>query len=336
MLNISFHSKLNEAVKQNLAFCLTRKPNEEVIELWVQDHSSKNKVLMHSFDSKMEKWIADENPISIHQKEFDFESKLQFPKAKEFHPKTEQEYQELIQQTIEDIQNSELKKVVISRKKQVENFRISIFETYRNLLKNHPNALVFLWQNPNEETWIGATPELLLSQESNKVKTVSLAGTKLPEAEWTEKELEEQQIVTDFIVTNFRGLGNLEVKGPETIQAGKFHHLKTYISAEVSDNFSLKNLLKEMHPTPALCGMPKQDAFEYILQNEGYDREFYAGYIGIEQADSKQYFVNLRSAQIFEDKIWIYVGGGITAESNPEKEWMETELKSGTILNSLV
>lgn len=336
MLNISFHSKLNEAVKQNLAFCLTRKPNEEMIQLWVQDHSSKNKVLMHSFDSKIEKSIADENPISIHQKEFDFELKLKFPKAKEFHPKTEQEYQELIQQTIEDIQNSELKKVVISRKNQVENFRISIFETYRNLLKNHPNALVFLWQNPNEETWIGATPELLLSQEYNQVKTVSLAGTKLPEVDWTEKELEEQQIVTDFIVTNFRGLGNLEVKGPETIQAGKFHHLKTYISAEVSDNFSLKNLLKEMHPTPALCGMPKQDAFEYIIQNEGYDREFYAGYIGIEQADSKQYFVNLRSAQIFEDKIWIYVGGGITAESNPEKEWMETELKSGTILNSLV
>lgn len=336
MLNISFHSKLNEAVKQNLAFCLTRKPNEEVIELWVQDHLSKNKVLMHSFDSKMEKWIADENPISIHQKEFDFESKLKFPKAKKFDPKTEQEYQGLIQQTIEDIQNSELKKVVISRKKQVENFRISIFETYRNLLKNHPNALVFLWQNPNEETWIGATPELLLSQEYNQVKTVSLAGTKLPKAEWTEKELEEQQIVTDFIVTNFRGLGNLEVKGPETIQAGKFQHLKTYISAEVSEDFTLKNLLKEMHPTPALCGMPKQDAFEYILQKEGYDREFYSGYIGIEQADSKQYFVNLRSAQIFEDKIWIYVGGGITAESNPEKEWMETELKSGTILNSLV
>lgn len=336
MLRNSFHSKLEEAVEQNLAFCLIRKPNEVVIELFVQDHSSENRIFMHSFDSTQEKFIADADSISIPVHEFKFDSKLKYPKAKEFHPKTEVEYQELIQQTIEDIQNSDLKKVVISRKKQVENFGISIFETYRNLLNQHPNALVFLWQNPEEETWIGATPELLVSQENNKVKTVSLAGTKLPESEWTEKEMEEQQIVTDFIVTNFRGLHNLKVNGPETTQAGKFQHLKTYISAEVSEDFSLKKLLKEMHPTPALCGMPKQDTFEYILQKEGYDREFYSGYIGIEKVDSKQYFVNLRSAQIFEDKIWIYVGGGITAESNPKKEWMETELKSGTILNSLV
>lgn len=331
----SFNSKLFDAIEKNLAFCLVRKPNEKLVQLFVQDSSTTNRIILHSFDSKTEKYISDQHPSFLEEELFDFDWNLKLEKAREFHPKTEEEYQNLIQQTIQDIQDSDLKKVVISRKKQIENKNFSIFKTYKNLLENHPNALVFLWHYPGNETWIGATPELLLSQDGNLVKTVSLAGTKLPEAEWTEKEIDEQQIVTDFIVSNFEGFENLKVVGPETVQAGKFQHLKSYISAEVSNNDSLNDLLAKMHPTPALCGMPKQHAFDYILDNEGYDREFYSGYIGLENENSKEYFVNLRSAQVYEDKIWIYVGGGITVDSNPKKEWMETELKSGTIQNAL-
>ena len=95
--------------------------------------------------------------------------------------------------------------------------------------------------------------------------------------------------------------------------------------------------MKKLHPTPAVCGLPKKEAFEFIQENEGYDRGFYAGYLGIDsQRRTKEYFVNLRSAEFCQNQIKIYVGGGVTAESNPQKEWEETELKSGTIGNSLI
>lgn len=331
----AFKNKLETAIQNESSFVLYRKPNEDFLHLNVQDHSDQNRFVFHSFDSKLEKVISDAFPVFISSNEFEFESNLNLKTTEEFLPKSELDYRNLIEFTVKSIQESDLKKVVMSRKKTIPNSSYSIFKSFRNLLQTHPSALVFLWYSPQEETWMGATPELLLSQEGNTVKTVSLAGTKLPEANWTDKEMEEQQIVTDFIVSNFSGLHNLQVEGPETVQAGKFQHLKSYISAEIPENYALENLLEKMHPTPALCGMPKKDAFDFILQNEGYEREFYSGYLGIEKEFSKKYYVNLRSAQIFQNEIWLYVGGGITADSDPEKEWKETELKSSTILNSL-
>lgn len=336
-MNVEFSNKLKSAIEHNLPFVLFRKPKEDFVFLMVDDYSDENRFVFHSFDSHTQKCISDDQPVKISSMEFTFDFELNLPFAPEFESKTEAEYRDLIQHTVESIRNahSPLKKVVMSRKKQIPNDSFSILKSYRNLLDVHQTALVFLWHNPGEETWLGATPELLLSQEENKIKTVSLAGTKLPEVSWTNKEFEEQKIVTDFILTHFEGLNNLEVKGPETIQAGRFEHLKSYISAELPEGYDLSILLEKMHPTPALCGMPKKDAFDFIIQKEGYPREFYSGFIGIETSKSKEYFVNLRSSQWFQDKIWLYVGGGITADSQPEKEWKETELKSGTILHSL-
>jgi|26BtaG_2_1085354.scaffolds.fasta_scaffold00202_27 isochorismate synthase len=332
----SFSEKLKTAINSNLHFALFRKPNENEVNLYVQDDSlSANRFLFHSFDSKIEKVIYDEKPLKISVNEFHFNSELYLQNSPDFKPLHQQEYQDLIQKTIDAIQSDSVRKVVMSRLKVVENSDFNLLKSYSNLLNQHPSALVFLWHNPTQETWMGATPELLLSQEGREVKTVSLAATKVPENEWSAKEYDEQQIVTDFILNCFSDVQNVKVTGPETIQAGKFQHLKSYISGQIPLDYPMKNLLEKLHPTPALCGMPKNKAFDFIVQNEGYPREFYSGYIGIESQNGKDYFVNLRSAQIFADKIFMYVGGGITADSHPEKEWQETELKSGTILNAL-
>lgn len=333
-MNLNFSGKLQAAVQNQIPFVLFRKPNENEVWLHVQDNSDSNRFLMHSFDSSIEKTISDKNPASISVDEFHFDFNLNLNPAKEFEPFKQEEYERLIQKTINKIQSSEIEKIVFSRIKLVENQGFNLFKSYNNLLESHSNALVYLWHNPKEETWTGATPELLLSVKGKEAKTVSLAGTKLPENEWTEKEFDEQQIVTDYIASNFSGL-NHKISKPETARAGKFQHLKSYISAEIPQNFNLKNLLEKLHPTPAVCGFPKQEAFDFIVQNEGYERGFYSGYAGIENEISKEYFVNLRCGQLFQDHIWIYVGGGITTGSNPEKEWKETELKSGTVLNAL-
>lgn len=331
----SFIQKLNTAIERHIPFVLFSKPNEDCIQLYVQDASDHPSFLLHSFDSKIQKRIGDSNPLKISTKDFDFSSSLKLKSTKKTAPIQEKDYQKLIQNTIDFIQNTSVSKIVMSRLKVIENEGYNLFKTYRNLVKQHPSALVFLWHWPEEETWMGATPELLLSQEENQVKTVSLAATKLPENQWTPKEYEEQQIVTDFIIECFSDVEDVQVYGPETVQAGKFQHLKSYISGCLPLDLPLTILLERLHPTPALCGMPKRDAFEFILQNEVHSREFYSGYLGMETPNSKEYYVNLRSAQVFSNEIWVYVGGGITSESQPQKEWLETELKSGTIGNAL-
>src|SRR6202021_687877 len=96
------------------------------------------------------------------------------------------------------------------------------------------------------------------------------------------------------------------------------------------------NLVSELHPTPAVCGIPLNDATQFIKETEGYDRGYYTGFLGPCNMDGKtELYVNLRCAELFADCINLYVGGGITKDSIPENEWEETEMKSKTLLSAL-
>jgi isochorismate synthase len=112
-----------------------------------------------------------------------------------------------------------------------------------------------------------------------------------------------------------------------------FDHLKTTIFAENIALEKAKILLNELHPTPAVCGVPKDKALKIINELEANNRSFYTGYIGLVENNELELFVNLRCASVFKDSVSVFVGGGITTKSNPEKEWEETELKSKVIIN---
>ena len=91
----------------------------------------------------------------------------------------------------------------------------------------------------------------------------------------------------------------------------------------------LENLIKYLHPTPAVCGLPKETAKDFILQNENYTRSYYSGYLGeLNVNENTQLFVNLRCMEVKDAKIALYVGGGITKASIPEKEFEETVAKA--------
>jgi isochorismate synthase len=95
-------------------------------------------------------------------------------------------------------------------------------------------------------------------------------------------------------------------------------------------------MLQLLHPTSAVCGMPKEESLAFILMNEGYNREFYSGFLGqVNFRDETHIFVNLRCMQIFDTSAYLYAGGGITAHSQPQKEWQETIYKMQTLLNVL-
>ena len=249
-----------------------------------------------------------------------------------------EEYLQKLEKAIEIIKQNNLPKLVISRPIAREISSINLEETYQLLCKKYPNTLCYLLIS-GEEIWIGATPEILgkFNKKTHEFFTMSLAGTLPINEEWSEKEIEEQKPVTHYISEILKKYVTLsEVEESETYNhiSGNIKHLRTDFTAKIEDN-KLEELIEELHPTPAICGIPKEFCKEKIIEIEKYNREFYAGYIKIETEEEIYYFVNLRCAKIYKNQVIAFAGGGITALSSPEKEWRETELKSQAILNHL-
>jgi len=330
-----FQQKLNQLTSSNSSFLLFRKPNSSTIELWSDDKDGDFEFIFNRFDDT-EKIIFKTNEIlecEVEDLSFQFNLKLKNNELNE--AISYEKYLQLITKTVQELNTTNTKKIVISRIKEINNNHIDLIKTYINLHQAYPKAYLYLWFTEKNGLWLGASPELLLKEKYLKIETVSLAGTLPKNENWTSKEIHEQQVVTDYIVEKLNAANNLVVDGPHTIDAGFFNHLKSNISANVKEYSEVEIILNQLHPTPAVCGMPKEDAKKFILENEGYDRKFYAGYFGYKSPNESLYFVNLRCAQVFNDLIKLYVGGGIMPDSNPEKEWLETEMKSKTIGNLL-
>ncbi|MQP24253.1 isochorismate synthase [Flavobacterium sp. LMO8] len=267
--------------------------------------------------------------------------KLEQKSAENFTTQTNQKsaFEDLVSKGISTIQNDEFDKVVLSRK-IVLNEQISIIETFQNLISTYPTAFRYLFFHPKIGLWMGATPEQFVKINQNHFETVALAGTQLYSENviWATKEIEEQQFVTDYIVSKVKDkVNNLIVSDIKTVKAGNLVHLKSFISGELTADFQANALIKTLHPTPAVCGLPKENAIDFILKNEGYNRKYYAGFLGEYNKDNQtDLFVNLRCLELENDVVNIYVGCGITKDSNPEKEFIETENKSMTMRNVLV
>ncbi|MEH6746483.1 MAG: chorismate-binding protein [Maribacter arcticus] len=270
------------------------------------------------------------------------------------------DYLKLITKALKVINERELDKVVLSRK-IVINDEVSPINLFQNVLDIYPQAFCYIWHHPKVGTWIGATPEILLKSRGTYFTTMSLAGTQssneFSKPKWSEKELNEQQVVTDYILEALKNeVVSLKVSEVTSIEAGQLWHLRTEINGVFAPN-KFGDVLRALHPTPAVCGTPIINAKKFIDENENYDRSFYTGFLGelnfsTELARNKnrrnqensayrslvknsELFVNLRCMQIRKDSISIYVGGGITSDSRPESEWNETVLKSNTMFRVL-
>lgn len=332
-----FQEKFQQVIANKESFLLFRQPNSDEVELWLNDcKETINQFVFHSFDDEQHQVFSTQRIEKTSITALEEIQNFNLVNSDQKEAISQEDYLNLIFKTVEELKNTSTNKIVISRIKEVENEGVNIIKTFQNLHLNYPKAFLYLWFTKENGLWIGASPELLLEEENLTIKTVSLAGTLPKNEDWTSKEIFEQQVVTDYIVSNLKDSNSVVVDGPHTIDAGFFNHLKSYISAEVDSYDEVEKILNNLHPTPAVCGMPKEEAKKFILNNEGYDRKFYAGYFGYKTPEKSLYFVNLRCAQIFSDVVKLYVGGGIMPDSNPDKEWEETELKSKTIGNLLV
>jgi len=242
------------------------------------------------------------------------------------------------------IAGGNLHKVVLSKvrnEKLRDDFNVS--RLFLELCKLYPHAFVYLIQLPQVGCWVGATPEPLLVITGKKVKTVSLAGTQVAtDADidsylWSQKEIEEQGIVTAYVEQTLQSLSikNYTKAGPYNYKAANLIHLKTSFEfAQVGLESHFGEFLKAFHPTPSVGGLPKEAAREFIFKHEKHDRAYYSGFLGpVNIKGESNVFVNLRCLQLLEKHFVLYSGAGITASSDAEKEWVETDNKMMTMLN---
>lgn len=254
----------------------------------------------------------------------------------------------LIEDAVKAINKGCFSKVVLSRKEMVRFADFDLFDTFQKLAHTYPSAFAYCFYHPKVGLWLGAFSEQLLFVKGNNFTTMAVAGTQVSTENsavvWKEKEIDEQAIVVNFIVSSLKDFSSeIKISTPYNLKAGNLVHIKTDISGQFNDLIDFKKALSILHPTPAVCGFPKNEARDFILKNEGYSRAYYSGYLGEFNMnfENKEFesdlYVNLRCMQIEESHssnevlAHLYVGGGITKDSDAEQEWTETVNKAKTI-----
>jgi isochorismate synthase len=271
------------------------------------------------------------------------ESQIDKVDLNQYHVIEMEDYLKDIETTINEIRNTKLSKVIVSRLISYRRKSEQAGELYLQLFQQTPNAFVYMVNLPKAGLWMGATPEILLKSEGKTFETVSLAGTQSRRTDndysWHTKDIEEQAFVSRYLLDVFYqfNIHPYTTQGPETLESGMVAHLST------SFRFSAKKLsrklgdfIAELHPTPAVCGYPKAKAARLIPKIEKHGRRYYTGYLGPWRLnETVRLFVNLRCMEITPDWYFLYSGGGITARSVPEDEWEETNKKARTLLSAI-
>ena len=333
---------LANLLEQQHPFVLFRFPQEEQINCYYQTSSEvywtenfqEDGFVFAPFQSQQKKWMIP----STHRKSFDPTTVTSSTQNHPLPKEGKMTFTKKVAAALDEINHKKFEKVVLSHTFDLP-YQGEGSALFQRLVNRYHNAFVYYWYHPETGQWLGASPERLIALNKGVLSTVALAGT-LPsgakETDWTEKEKHEQQLVVESIVDGLEKSGvtqKIALGERTTVKAGQLFHLQTPITAEIKAG-NLLTLVEYLHPTPAVGGLPKVTALDYILAHEGYDRTYYTGFLGpFSKEETARFFVNLRCGQLSNQGLKIYTGAGITQGSNPNKEWEEIRRKATTFLS---
>jgi len=263
-------------------------------------------------------------------------------------PKDKKKWKQIIIQALEKINHDEIKKIVLARKVElVLSEEINLTNSLKTLRSSYPNCCVFAYHKGNS-TFFGATPELLARISNHKIEVDAIAGSINRGATDDEdkkletillnnkKDLDEHQYVRDHLTNALKNFGdNISFnKTPSVKKLKNIQHLLTKITAELKDTSRIMSILSELHPTPAVCGFPKDAALNLIKKIENQKRGLYSGIIGWFNLNNEgEFAVSIRSAVTRGNKLSAFAGNGIVEGSEPDDEFEETEMKLKPILS---
>ncbi|MDO5524067.1 MAG: isochorismate synthase [Bacteroidia bacterium] len=343
---------LDALIEQDACFAIYRLPGEQEPRFVMQ--TTDDPLLLHDFEQLNEKRgfviapfrITPASPLIVIHPDCTELSEVDTNVADKSREKSvakkhtkyrKSDYDALFQQFHKSLLNGEIMKLVLSRSKTLK--REDTFSPGQSFLRaaeKYIHSFVYLFHTPQSGTWLGSTPEILLAGSQNEWQTVALAGTRFPNSgnvSWDDKNLREQHLVTSYILKQLTSFQiSPEINGPYTVKAGSLAHLRTDFSFSLPDNPKTGTLLKTLHPTPAVSGLPKDKAFQFILEHEGYDRRYYTGFLGmIDPLAETNLYVNLRCMQIEKNSLTLFAGSGLLSSSTCKDEWKETEQKLKTM-----
>ncbi|HLO85764.1 MAG TPA: isochorismate synthase [Nostocaceae cyanobacterium] len=262
-----------------------------------------------------------------------------------------EKFKSSVTSALEAIKTDYLSKIVLADILDVNSSRpFNLTSSLNNLRQLHPNCYVFSLGNGQGQNFIGASPERLISINKQHLTTDALAGSAPRGATPTEdalnaenlinsvKEKHEHQLVIDFITQHLSQLGLFpEVLAPRLRQLSNIQHLWTPITAVVPANIHPLKIVAQLHPTPAVSGVARDIVCEEIRRYESFERGLYAAPLGwVDAEGNSEFIVGIRSALIDGDRARLYAGAGIVDGSDPEKEFVEVQLKLQALLKALV
>lgn len=242
-------------------------------------------------------------------------------------------------------------KIVLSRRSE-EHLPAgeSPLQLFLRACSHYPRMFIALVSIPRAGLWLMATPEILLERVGTEWHTMALAGTmRLTEGQlcfdtpactmpqdaicWSDKNVREQRYVASYIRERLSAYaGVIRESRPYTARAGYLVHLRSDFMFTLHDGNDIGRIIESLHPTPAVCGIPRSSAYDFICQNEGFDRGYYSGFAGVKDVSGATHlYVTLRCMQIEDTKCTLYAGGGLLRDSAEEAEWAETEAKMDTM-----
>ena len=256
-----------------------------------------------------------------------------------------------VEQAKSRIEQGIFDKIVLARQQKITFAdQVNPLKTVQQLSSIYPDCSNFLFQNPNDQYFIGSSPEILASFQDGRLQTESLAGSvKRGQNEKEDAELADNLVVStknrsehNYVVQSICRELNPLAKSIDCKQEPKLkklpnvQHLHTPIEAEMRPGIHPMEVLEHLHPTPAVGGSPKRNITGHIQDIENLDRGLYAGPIGwFNSKNEGTLAVAIRSGLLYGQQARLYAGCGIVKDSDPHGEWEETQLKLRPLLDSL-
>lgn len=289
------------------------------------------------------------DPTLLHSTDFDQQPPTPIPQISHLE---RSQVEASVQGLLEAIEAKALSKAVLAHKLDVTLPKgLHIPTVLQTLRQVHADCYLFATQNQQGQTFLGASPERLLSIRQGQLTTEAIAGsaprgnTPSEDARLAQgllsslKEQHEHQLVVDFISQQLEALGLKTQRSPFPclLQLSNIQHLQTPIYAHLSNKLHALDLVAALHPTPAVAGVPRQQACEYIRRYELFERSLYAAPFGwIDHQGDSEFLVGIRSAQLDGTQARLYAGAGVVRGSNPKQELAEIELKLQALFSTLI
>lgn len=256
-----------------------------------------------------------------------------------------------VRETLDAIEEGRFTKAVLARTRDVALAgEIGVIDVLMALWNQHHRAHAFLFEPEPGRRLLGAAPEVLVTLRDGRISATAVAGSVRrgqDEAEdrslagsllASRKDRAEHHAVVEAMVRHLNDLAaDVTVQDePHILALARIQHLETEVGARAVPGLSALRLVERLHPTPAVCGVPRDRALRFLGEAEPFERGWYAGPVGWFDTEGEGHFVPaLRTAVAVERRWRLFAGAGIVDGSEPESEWDETGIKFQPVLRAL-